>query len=318
MTAAAPNVQTAERGAWAEVEGKWQRLFGDFFEEGVSIEWHDFKADADFDWGRSFHDDSLEVCLNFGGLGKIESREVSMGNVAIYVRGRREIGARRHTGARHQFVTVEFSREYLRRNLESAIEGLTRPVRDFIVSDKERPSGVTVRALTAVQQTLLTTMAQPPVPKAARPVWYQGKIFELISQTLFVEAEPALFCVKQKRLSRDRVECVKEILRQNVEVPPDLSEIARRVGCSAFYLSRLFSDEAGMTIPQFIRQLRMEKAAALLLSGKFNVTETALEVGYSSLSHFSRAFCETTGYCPALYATMAAGRRGGAQSSDKK
>ena len=56
-----------------------------------------------------------------------------------------------------------------------------------------------------------------------------------------------------------------------------------------------------MTIPQYLRQLRMERAAELLRSGKFNVTEAALEVGYSSLSHFSQAFHETFGCCPGLY-----------------
>jgi len=45
----------------------------------------------------------------------------------------------------------------------------------------------------------------------------------------------------------------------------------------------------------------MERAAELLLSGKYNVTEAALEVGYSSLSHFSQAFCQTMGCCPGLY-----------------
>jgi AraC-like DNA-binding protein len=45
----------------------------------------------------------------------------------------------------------------------------------------------------------------------------------------------------------------------------------------------------------------MERAAELLRSGKFNVTEAALEVGYSSMSHFSQAFCQTMGCCPNLY-----------------
>jgi AraC-like DNA-binding protein len=66
-------------------------------------------------------------------------------------------------------------------------------------------------------------------------------------------------------------------------------------------LSRTFSQELGVTIPQYLRQLRMERAAALLLSGKFNVTEAAFEVGYASLSHFSQAFCQTMGCCPNLY-----------------
>jgi AraC-like DNA-binding protein len=80
-----------------------------------------------------------------------------------------------------------------------------------------------------------------------------------------------------------------------------LLELGRRVGCSPFYLSRTFSQELGVTIPQYLRQLRMERAAELLRSGKFNVTEAALEVGYSSMSHFSQAFCQTMGCCPNLY-----------------
>ena len=83
--------------------------------------------------------------------------------------------------------------------------------------------------------------------------------------------------------------------------PPGLEDLGRSVGCSPFHLSRTFSAATGLTIPQYVRQLRMERAAELLRSGRFNVTEAALEVGYSSLSHFSQAFHETFGCCPGLY-----------------
>ena len=53
--------------------------------------------------------------------------------------------------------------------------------------------------------------------------------------------------------------------------------------------------------PQYLRNIRMERAAELLRTGRYNVTEAAIEVGYSSLSHFSKAFCETIGCCPVLY-----------------
>jgi AraC-like DNA-binding protein len=59
----------------------------------------------------------------------------------------------------------------------------------------------------------------------------------------------------------------------------------------------------------------MEKAAVLLKSGDFNVTEAAMEVGYNSLSHFSSAFHQTYGCCPGLYPmttpTQKAGRKAG-------
>jgi AraC-like DNA-binding protein len=77
-----------------------------------------------------------------------------------------------------------------------------------------------------------------------------------------------------------------------------LEALGKQVGCSPFYLSRIFSQQMGTTISQYLRQLRMEKAAALLRAGKMNVTEVAMEVGYSSSSHFSVAFHETFGCCP--------------------
>ena len=91
------------------------------------------------------------------------------------------------------------------------------------------------------------------------------------------------------------------LLRERLVAPTSLEEIGRKVGCSPFYLSRTFSAEMGTTIPQYLRKLRMERAAELLRSGKCNVTEAAFEVGYSSLSHLSQAFCQTMGCCPGLY-----------------
>jgi AraC-like DNA-binding protein len=80
-----------------------------------------------------------------------------------------------------------------------------------------------------------------------------------------------------------------------------LEEIGRRVGCSPFHLSRIFSQEVGKPIFQYLRDLRMERAAELLRQRKLNVTEVAMAVGYNSSSHFSTAFHETFGCCPGLY-----------------
>jgi AraC-like DNA-binding protein len=52
---------------------------------------------------------------------------------------------------------------------------------------------------------------------------------------------------------------------------------------------------------RYLRNLRLERAAELLRSGRSNVTEAALAVGYSSLSHFSKAFAEMSGVCPCVF-----------------
>jgi AraC-like DNA-binding protein len=124
----------------------------------------------------------------------------------------------------------------------------------------------------------------------------------LVSELFFEPPnEQELFCRRQQRLSAGRVEKVIALLREKLVSPPSLEEIGQAVGCSPFHLSRTFSAATGMTIPQYVRQLRMERAAHLLRSGQFNVSEAALEVGYMSLSHFSQAFHDTFGCCPGLY-----------------
>jgi AraC-like DNA-binding protein len=143
-------------------------------------------------------------------------------------------------------------------------------------------------------------MRQPPVYAAAQPVWYQCKVLEL-AVTFLVQPEEELFCTRQQRLAQERVEQVIFLLRQNLAAPPTLEALGKKIGCSHFYLSRIFSTQTGQTITQHLRQLRMERAAELLRSGEHNVTEAALEVGYNSLSHFSAAFHEAFGCCPGLY-----------------
>jgi AraC-like DNA-binding protein len=163
-------------------------------------------------------------------------------------------------------------------------------------------SAAAVGAMSPGQEVTFQALRQPPVPVAARKLWYQAKTLELLSQVLFEPTAPQeFFCQRQKRVARERIERATAILRTHLAEPPDIEALGAQVGCSPFYLSRLFSKETGMTIPQYVRQVRMERAAELLLQGRHNVTEAAMEVGYSSLSHFSKAFCTTIGCCPTLF-----------------
>jgi transcriptional regulator GlxA family with amidase domain len=58
------------------------------------------------------------------------------------------------------------------------------------------------------------------------------------------------------------------VLQQRLTEPSSLEELGRAVRCSPFYLSRTFSSEMRMTIPQYLRRLRMERAAELLRTSR--------------------------------------------------
>jgi AraC-like DNA-binding protein len=294
----------SESGAWRDVGAGWQPLFGNFRGVGYSIEWHDFQAHREFDWSSSFHPECVELCLNLEGHGFVEGRgsraDFTANTAGFYYRQKEPLLAKRAAGEHHKFLTVEFSCPFLAKHLAEN-KGMLHPVVRAAIdgSPCEQVTAATVR-LTSPQLQLISTLRQPPVYAAAQPVWYQCKALELVV-TFLVKPEEEFFCTRQQRVAQERVEQVMTLLKHNLAEPPPLEELGKKIGCSHFYLSRIFSTQTGQTITQYLRQLRMEKAAELLKSREYNVTEVALEVGYNSLSHFSAAFQETFGCCPGLY-----------------
>lgn len=301
-----PAAGFGEAATWRAIGAGWRQLFGDFNRLGVSFEWHDFRVDRDFDWAPSFHPGSVELCLNLEGEAEVgagsEVVRYHAGMAGFYHQGRTPLRAVRLAGLSHQFITVEMAPGFLARHLSEGLAEL-HPLIRAVVEGRKEPSGVAhPTPLNTRQRELIASLRQPPVLASAQALWYQAKAVELMGEFFFQPASDGeLFCHRQQRVARDRVEAVCAILRRDLANAPGLEVIAREVGCSPFYLSRTFSKETGQTLPQYLRRLRLEKAAELLRTGRYNVTEAALEVGYNSLSHFSQAFHQHFGCCPGLY-----------------
>ncbi|MGE3309448.1 MAG: helix-turn-helix transcriptional regulator [Limisphaerales bacterium] len=295
----------AEAPVWRSIGAGWRPLFGSFEELGFSFEFHDFSNRPALDWGRSFHPGGVEVCLNLDGEGTIQSPDgtirVPPGCTCLYYQGAPPLTALRQAGLRHRFITVEFSAAYLAREFSENVEFLHPLVRRAIQGTDLRSEVQPVEPIPTALLAQVDSLQRCPVFSKAREIWFRSKALEFASCLFFRPAEGELFCTRAQRLGRERVERAKILLREMMHEPPSLEELGRLVGCSPFYLSRLFSQGTGMTIQQYLRRIRLERAAELLRTGKCNVTEAAMEVGYSSLSHFSTSFRELFGCCPGLY-----------------
>lgn len=161
-----------------------------------------------------------------------------------------------------------------------------------------------IRSMTLAEKDMSHQLIDPPVEKAALKYWYAAKVTEILALHMFAaenskNKEP--FCLGQKRVTRERVDAVTVWLGEYMEEPLDLAKLAQHVGCAPHCLSRLFSKEKGKTISQYLRSIRVERAAQLMDSGRYNVTEAAFEVGYNSMSHFTKAFVVEKGLTPSVY-----------------
>ena len=72
--------------------------------------------------------------------------------------------------------------------------------------------------------------------------------------------------------------------------PLDLLQLARDTGYSPDYFRHRFTDEFGMSPKQFQMEIRLKKAAELLLNSKKSCTEIAALCGFSTGSQFSAMF----------------------------
>jgi len=79
--------------------------------------------------------------------------------------------------------------------------------------------------------------------------------------------------------------------------PADLSihSIAEAIGISTGHLSRMFHQETGRKLVDYLQEVRMEHAARLLREGKLSNEEICDRIGYSRLQYFASKFKEHYG-----------------------
>lgn len=78
----------------------------------------------------------------------------------------------------------------------------------------------------------------------------------------------------------------------------DLQSLARELGTSYSHLRASFKRHTGYAPREFENMIKLKRAHDLLLSGRYNISDTAEALGFNSLHYFSRAFRKTYGQSP--------------------
>ncbi len=90
-----------------------------------------------------------------------------------------------------------------------------------------------------------------------------------------------------------RINRVVDYIEKNIDKDLSLEVLAKVSNFSQFHFHRIFGALVGETLNHFIQRLRIEKAAALLLTNpKKSITEIAFDCGFSGSATFARAFRE--------------------------
>lgn len=81
----------------------------------------------------------------------------------------------------------------------------------------------------------------------------------------------------------------------------DVERICQHVNYSRSYVSHLFKKEMGISLADYVTQVRIENAQRMLLETDSTIQEIASSVGYQNGSYFAKQFKLTTGVTPRMY-----------------
>jgi AraC family transcriptional regulator len=98
-----------------------------------------------------------------------------------------------------------------------------------------------------------------------------------------------------------RVRKAIELMRDNLQAPLTLKDIADEVWLSVYHFLRVFKSATGQTPRRYLTSLRVDAARRHLEQGDASVTEVAQLCGFSSPAHLSTAFTREVGVSPVAY-----------------
>lgn len=264
-------------------------------------------------WMDSLPTDGVLVLFNFSGdlelgwAGGLKKR--FRPNSLIWLRlstRKRLIWAARQSMQPLECLQIHFPTAWLEAKLSETTTPILPELVPIVQSEPsvENWPGIAVQDLLETERTWARSWMAPHLCEAARKLLDEARLTEFLFRSIFAtNTTPDLVQSRTKRVATERVNKVKALLRQRLDTTIPLEKLAKLAGCTSSYLSRTFSEIEGVTLTVWLRKTRIDRAAELLASGKCNVSEAALEVGYQSLSHFSRAFREEKGTMPSHWAT---------------
>ncbi len=129
------------------------------------------------------------------------------------------------------------------------------------------------------------------------PSWEEAFAFlRATAETLF-----ELRTSGERNRAAEAIEKVRAYIEEHLAEDLSLVRLAGYIHFNPSYLSRLFKQESGVNLSDYIESARIERAKKLLRNDELKVHEIGLRVGYEASQSFTRFFKKATGATPQEY-----------------
>ncbi|MEK4063367.1 MULTISPECIES: helix-turn-helix domain-containing protein [unclassified Paenibacillus] len=122
---------------------------------------------------------------------------------------------------------------------------------------------------------------------------------------------------KRSKMTDVTLQLATDYMDANFNNNISVDTVAEYVQRSSSYLSRIFKESTGMTVNDYLIQLRMKRAMELLKQLDLSIEEICREIGYANVSYFNKMFKTRTGLTPGQYRQQQAADKLLAQGKEK-
>ena len=174
--------------------------------------------------------------------------------------------------------------------------------RDPAAADDERPirfmhAPADASTYLAQRRLFLEASASP----GADPLDIEERVVSLLDRVLDLAYDEPRAAAPRLRMphASDLADAAKQWVAPRAAGRLTLTRIARALDCSVFHLCRSFRRATGLTLHGYRDAVRLRLALERLGDGERDLSRLALDLGYSSHSHFTAAFRQSFGVTPA-------------------
>ena len=146
--------------------------------------------------------------------------------------------------------------------------------------------------LTPSMVVVLSQLKGTNLHSSIQNLYVRGKIYELIAlyfnRAGDADLEQCPFLADEDNVRK--IKQAKDIILERMAEPPTLQELSDEIGLGLKKLKEGFKQIYGDSVYGYLLDHKMDLARKLLESGKYNVNEIGLKLGYSTASHFIASF----------------------------
>jgi AraC family transcriptional activator of pyochelin receptor len=172
----------------------------------------------------------------------------------------------------------------------------------FLSEENKNKKYYADKSISPGESIVLSQIMSHKVQATMEKLYLKAKIYELLSIYFQPQDDASNNCpFLQQEENVEKIRKAKAIIIERMSEPPTLQELAEEIGLPTHYLKDGFKQIYGDTVFNFLWEYKMEYARRKLDSKKYNVSEVAYEIGYSTPSHFIAAFKKKFGTTPKKY-----------------